>query len=722
MSLSSGGPSIPEPMTREGIRVAYVHVASLCWNFFGYHLQLKAKQTGIRLFDRAVSTAEEQVVEIERVLRENVGVLIFRPMLCDFRPLQEVLLRAQDMGIRLISIDGTPGGELEVCSITADNFGGQAALVDHVCRKLKGRGKLAYFQGDQRTEAGLQRRKGLLSALSRYPNIELACVETFEWASPVFAFPQGVAMTQRVLAEHQDLDAIICANDEGALGVNAALREAGLRGKVHVSGFDGMPEAITALSTGDLDVTARQPLDTMASLALDLATGLVTGEIRTVVHYAQDVDLVTLANVAEASIRALRVFPEVTADLNRRTMEQRNSVAFLEALFDVMPTMVLVKDARDLRYIRANRARDDWLNMPLGSQVGKRVEDFYSPDIAATYNAIDRGVLASGRTLDIPEEEYIRNGSEKRYLRTRKIPLVDDKGHPEFLMVISEDITPQKLTQQALTEHAFELEQTRAALRKNADRLAEAEKMAALGALVAGVSHELNTPIGNALMAVTTYADHTRRITEMAESGLTRSALERYIEDAGRGIELLERNLRRAAELIHSFKQIAADQTRTEARSFSLAAVVGGTVLAVSHTLKRAYRIEQDIPDDLVLCSYPGPLEQVLLNLINNALIHGFEGRERGIIRISARPLSSEQIELKVSDDGRGIAPDLIKRIFDPFFSTKFGQGQSGLGLSLSSNIVSRLLGGQIEVESTPGEGSHFILTIPVQAPDCHDE
>lgn len=712
-------------MTHEGIRIAYVHVSALCWNFFGYHLQIKAKQTGIRLFDRAVITPEEQVVEIERVLRENIHVLIFRPMRSAYPPLLEVLHRAQALGIRLIAIDGTPGGGLDVCSISADNFGGQAALADFVFRKLKGRGKVAYFQGDQKTEAGVLRKKGLLSTLSRYPSIELALVETFEWASPVFSFAQGIAMTQRALAEHPDLDAIICANDEGALGINAALQEAGLRGKIHVSGFDGMPEAITALSQGDLDATARQPLDTMASLALDLATGLMNGEIRAVVHYAQDVDLVTQANVADAAMRALRVFPEVTADLNRRTMEQRNSVAFLEALFDVMPTMVLVKDARDLHYIRANRARDDWMSVPRGSQVGKRAEDFYSTAIAETYNRIDREVLANGQTLDIPEEAYLLNGTERRYLRTRKIPLVDDKGEPEFLMVISEDITPQKLTQQALTQHALELEKTRVALKKNADRLAQAEKMAALGALVAGVSHELNTPIGNALMAVTTYADHTRQIAELAESGLTRSALERYLEDASRGIELLERNLRRSAELIHSFKQIAVDQTRTQARNFSLATVVGETVLAASHTLKRSYRIEQDIPADLMLCSYPGPLEQVLLNLINNALIHGFEGRDHGTIRIVARAIPGERIErieLSVSDDGKGIAPDLIKRIFDPFFSTRFGQGGSGLGLSLSSNIVNRLLGGQIEVRSEPGKGSCFTLLIPVQAPECNDD
>jgi len=239
---------------------------------------------------------------------------------------------------------------------------------------------------------------------------------------------------------------------------------------------------------------------------------------------------------------------------------------------------------------------------------------------------------------------------------------------------------------------------------------------------VAGVSHELNTPIGNALLAVTTYADHTRRITEKAGAGLTRSALENYLGDAKTGIDILVRNLRRSAELIQSFKQIAVDQTTSQTRTFALATVVDDMLMAFSYTQKNSpYGVDRNIPLDLVLNSYPGPLEQVLMNLINNALIHAFEGRASGTITISARPAQPGWAELVVSDDGIGIAPEHIKRIFDPFFSTKFGKGSSGLGLSICNTIVTRLLGGQIDVSSAPGQGTQVCLLIPLQAPAAHE-
>ena len=702
--------------------MAFVHVTGLCWSFFGYHLLTIAKQAGVRLIDRSVTTVGEQVQEIESLLRDDLDVLLFRPMLTDDPQLLAILRHAQALGVHLISIDGLPGGDIDMCSVTADNFGGQAALANFMFRRMRGKGKIAYFQGDLSTEAGVQRNKGLQSVLLQFPGIELVHAEAYKWSSTTSGFQQGVEMARKVLPAHPDLDVIISVTDESALGVCAVLEEFGLLGKIRVTGFDGMPEAITALRTGHLEITARQPLDTMARLAFDLAMGLFKGEVRTIVHYIQDVDLLTQANLGDAAMRALRVFPEITADLNRRTIEQRNSAAFLEALFDVMPTMVVVKSAKDMRYIRANKARDEWLNTPRGAQIGRRAEDFYAPEVAARYNAEDKRLLEIGLPMEIPEEESFLEGFGTRYSRTRKIPLFDAKGKPEYLMIIAEDITQQKLTKQALVEHALELEKTRLALKKNAEKLAEAEKLAALGTLVAGVSHELNTPIGNALLAVTTYADHTRRITEKAGAGMTRSALETYLADARTGMDILVRNLRRSAELIHSFKQIAVDQTTSQARSFRLATVVEEMLLAFSYTAKNTpFRVAHDIPADLVLNSYPGPLEQVLMNLINNALIHGFEGRASGTITISARAAQPGWVELVVSDDGIGIAPEHIKRIFDPFFSTKFGKGSSGLGLSICNTIVTRLLGGQIDASSTPGQGAQVCLLIPLRAPSTDE-
>ena len=362
-----------------GIRMAFVHISGLCWSYFSYHLLIKAKQVGVQLDDRPVTTVKEQIAEIESLLSENIDVLLFRPMATDDAGLLAVLQRAQAQGVHLISIDGLPGGMIDTCSVTADNFGGQAALAEYIFKKMQGKGKVAYLQGDLRTEAGELRNKGLQSALLRYPEIELVFTEAFDWSSSVFNYHQGIEMAKTALSAHPDLNTIISATDEGALGVNLVLEQLGLKGKLIVAGFDGMPEGITALHTGDLEITARQPLDTMAQLSLDLALSLVKGEIKTINHHVLDVDLITRENIGDAAMRALRIFPEVTADLNQRATEQKNNATFLEALFDVLPTMVLVKEAKTLRYVRVNRAREAWLDTPHGSQLGKNAEDFYPP-------------------------------------------------------------------------------------------------------------------------------------------------------------------------------------------------------------------------------------------------------------------------------------------------------------------------------------------------------
>ena len=700
---------------RATIRVAFVRLAALCWTFFEYQLRIKAKQIGVELIDRPVSSLGEQVAEIERLLLDKPDVLLFRPMVTGAANLLAVLERAREAGVHLISIDGSPGGTADMCSISADNLGGQAKLAEYVFNRMGGKGKIAYLQGDQRTEAGVLRTEGLKSALARYPGVELAFTESFDWSSNSQNFLQGEEFAKAALHNHPDLDFIISATDEGALGVDSVLAQLGYRGKILVAGFDGMPEGITALGNGDLEATASQPLDRMADLALQMATGLCRGEISTFTHHVLDVDLVTRATISDAAIRALRVFPEVTADLNQQATDQKNNAAFLESLFDVMPTMVLVKDARDLSYVSVNRAREAWLNTPHGFQLGKAVHDFYPADIAARYDAEDYGVLASGVMLDIPEEESDLEGRGKRYTRTRKIPILDAEGKPDYLMIISEDITRKKQARDALALHTAELEKINLALKKNNEKLVEADKMAALGVLVAGISHEINTPIGNALMAITTYADHTRHLEESIKTGLTRTMLKDYLSDAVEGMGILERNLRRAAELIGSFKQISVDQSSSQARTFNLATVVNDMLLTLSPSLKKTpFVIRQEIPDELIMNSFPGPLEQVLMNLINNSVIHGFEGRSQGLIEISAGITRPGWLDLSVRDNGVGIEPSRIRHVFDPFYSTKFGKGGSGLGLSVSSNIVTRLLGGQIEVQSTPETGTRFTLTLPM--------
>lgn len=274
--------------------------------------------------------------------------------------------------------------------------------------------------------------------------------------------------------------------------------------------------------------------------------------------------------------------------------------------------------------------------------------------------------------------------------------------------------------QQANKELAYTLE----TLNKAQEELVRSEKLAALGSLVAGIAHELNTPIGNSLMVASTLFDQTRAITTSYKNhGLKRSTLESYIGDAGKAGDILMRNLQRAAKLVTGFKQVAVDQTSSQHRKFPVAKMMSEIMLTLWPTLKKtSFIVKQNIPDSLVMDSYPGPLGQVITNLVNNALLHGFEGRQSGTVSISAEAGGDGWMELIIRDDGVGIPPANLKRIFDPFFTTRLGAGGSGLGLNITHNIVTGILGGRIRVQSEVGAGSTFILNLPLVAPHRQNE
>ncbi len=248
--------------------------------------------------------------------------------------------------------------------------------------------------------------------------------------------------------------------------------------------------------------------------------------------------------------------------------------------------------------------------------------------------------------------------------------------------------------------------------------LVRSEKLAALGNLVGGVAHELNTPIGNGVMAVSTVYDHVREYRRRMESGLWRPTLEAFVDRVERGSEIAVRNLQRANELLASFKQVAIDQASAQRRQFMLSEVVDEILLTLQPTFKRTpFKLRCRIPGDLTMDSYPGPLGQVLTNLLTNSLHHGFEGRASGQVDITAERQDDGRVCLEVTDDGMGIAPDMLDRIFDPFVTSKLGRGGNGLGLHIVWNTVTGVLGGTISVDSKPDRGTRFRIILPVVAP-----
>ena len=224
--------------------------------------------------------------------------------------------------------------------------------------------------------------------------------------------------------------------------------------------------------------------------------------------------------------------------------------------------------------------------------------------------------------------------------------------------------------------------------------LARRDKLAALGTLVAGVAHELNTPIGNSLVLAMTMAEHVRTLEGKVAKGLRRSRLEHYLARANEAGDILIRNLHRAAGLVASFKQLAVDHAASQRRIFSLTELLTELALPLRMTIgQRPIAIELDVEETLTMDSYPGPLSQVLGSLFDNCLVHAFEGDAAGSIHITARLRGPGLVAISVADNGAGIPAELATRVYDPFFTSRLGAG-SGLGLHVTHNIVTGVLGG----------------------------
>jgi signal transduction histidine kinase len=299
-------------------------------------------------------------------------------------------------------------------------------------------------------------------------------------------------------------------------------------------------------------------------------------------------------------------------------------------------------------------------------------------------------------------------------------------GDPSVLSMVAEALAValhrrrvREALQRTVAERTAELqaakdaaEEALAALRSTQQQLLLAEKMASLGQLVAGVAHEVNTPLGVALTAASLLQVKTSEFERRQQEGaLTRRGLADFLAVAAESSAMILRNLERAAQLVHSFKQVSVDRTTDGRRRFFLDTYIG-ELLASMATLwrQRPVTVTLQCPSDIEMDSYPGTLGQVLGNLLQNALLHAFASDQTGEIQIAAAELDADWLAITVSDDGGGIAAELQQRIFEPFFTTRRSRGGTGLGLHIVFNLVHHKLGGRVSVSSLPGSGSCFRL------------
>jgi len=274
----------------------------------------------------------------------------------------------------------------------------------------------------------------------------------------------------------------------------------------------------------------------------------------------------------------------------------------------------------------------------------------------------------------------------------------------------------------ALAHANDSLEQQNAALAQALQQLKQAqselvrqEKLASLGQMVAGVAHEINTPLGICVTA-TSHLVQELKLTreELAAGEMTEDSLQAFFDVVDQSLRIMTTNTQRAASLVRSFKQVAVDQSSDDIRSFNLAGYLNEVLLSLQPKLKgRPVKVEVACAPDLVLDSFPGAVSQIVTNMVVNSLVHGFERDQPGRIRIAARLEDDGMVAFEYGDDGAGMDGDTLAKLFDPFFTTRRGNGGSGLGGHILYNLVTGALKGTLRVESSPGQGLQYFLRFP---------
>jgi signal transduction histidine kinase len=366
--------------------------------------------------------------------------------------------------------------------------------------------------------------------------------------------------------------------------------------------------------------------------------------------------------------------------LSRRRFMEILSQPFRRDLYLKRPIRVMLQNGSSSLFILEERER---INSAVEKALSRPPDEAYEP-IAVSVNgknlcllSVDLLLRAQSQILALANEEKGRLLEEIRF------------------------------SEQNLRKTLEQLEHTQ-------DQLIQSKKMAALGQLVAGVAHEINTPIGIALTAISYLAEQTSEFDATYGQGqMKKSTLEGYITTAQQSVQLVRNNIQRAAVLISSFKQVAVDQTSEIQRHFQMREFLTELLSSLNPEFRRSrHSILLECPEQIEMNSFPGALAQVVTNLVGNALKHAFDEDQNGTLRIEVVPKDAE-VTLAVTDDGQGIPDDILPRIFDPFFTTKRSSGGTGLGLHIVYNLIQERLKGRIAVESIVGEGTRFTVTIP---------
>ncbi len=450
-------------------------------------------------------------------------------------------------------------------------------------------------------------------------------------------------------------------------------------------------------------------------------------------------------------------------------VQERN---LLRTLIDILPTRIFVKD-RNCRYLIINSTQLKYLGLTAQEEaLGRTILDILQDELGYQADGDDKRIMSTGESVYNREEMFTNDDGTPLWLVSTKVPLLDLKGEVIGLVGMSYDITERKIAEQELARHRDHLEEliqvrtqelvesnaqlehevtvrreaeqelarhrdhlqdlvsertadlnetnrrlqdSLARLQQTQAQLVESEKMSSLGSLVAGIAHEINTPVGIGVTAASHLEQETREVSELfAQNQLKASSLRSFLLIAKDSSSMILSNLMRAADLIQSFKKVAVDQSSQERRVFNLKSYIDEVLLSLRPKLKKtSHTITINCPDDLSLDSYPGAFSQVLTNLVMNSLVHGLENVENGQIRMDIHQ-ENGMLHLRYSDNGKGIPKEFLQKVFDPFFTTRRGTGGSGLGLHILYNLVTQTLGGRVNCSSEPGQETVFSIVCPL--------
>ena len=390
----------------------------------------------------------------------------------------------------------------------------------------------------------------------------------------------------------------------------------------------------------------------------------------------------------------------------------------LQEVIDTVPAVINVKD-KELRYILMNRYMAGIFGIEPTDAIGRTTSDLMSRYGAEKTDENDKRVLAAGRELGFYEEEYIDSSGAMRQWLVNKLPLLDAKGEIENIVTVALDIGERKRGELEMRKAKDAAEAALRNLRETQNSLIEAEKLAALGRLVAGVAHEVNNPVGISLTVASSLERKTALFASEVDRGnLKRSSLNDFLETSRDASSQLVANLNRAAELIQSFKQVAADRNYSDQRAFDLGDLTEQVVMSLRPGLrKHNLTLNVECQPNLEMNSYPGPYGQVLTNLFLNSVAHAFPNGRSGTVDIKVRESGKDNVEILFSDNGIGMSLDVRRRAFDPFFTTRRDQGGTGLGLHIVYSIVTNRLGGRLDLDSQPGGGTQIQIILPRVAP-----